>query len=134
MPYPVQQPHEVHFKGPFLHGVYRTLALGGRIVAFVLGVGPVLIGASLQKTAAFFRLPSRNPSKPVLMTPARSILGEMLLATVGHPKSPASASAEPFTRAQEYDKFYHGPDEVNLLEELSVATPSVPLFIKILLT
>ncbi|KAH9013852.1 hypothetical protein EDB84DRAFT_1680332 [Lactarius hengduanensis] len=36
MPYPVQQPHEVRFKGPFLHGVYRTLAHGGRIVAFVL--------------------------------------------------------------------------------------------------
>ncbi|KAH9000003.1 hypothetical protein EDB86DRAFT_2906972 [Lactarius hatsudake] len=81
---------------------------------------------------AFFRLPSRDPSvcltalitvreKPVLMTPARSVLAAMLLAKVGLPRSPASTSAEPFTGAQEYDEFYHGLDEVNLLEELSAA-------------
>ncbi|KAH8996441.1 TRAPP trafficking subunit Trs65-domain-containing protein [Lactarius hatsudake] len=81
---------------------------------------------------AFLRLPSRDPllcltasitvrEKPLLMTPARSVLAEMLLAAGGLPKSPASASAEPFTSAQEYDKFYHGLDEVNLLEGLSAA-------------
>ncbi|KAH8996448.1 hypothetical protein EDB86DRAFT_3077051 [Lactarius hatsudake] len=61
--------------------------------------------------------------KPVLMTPARSILAA-LLAVVGLPRSPASASAEPFTGAQEYEDFYHGLDEVNLLEELSAAPSS----------
>ncbi|KAH9171162.1 hypothetical protein EDB89DRAFT_1907177 [Lactarius sanguifluus] len=81
---------------------------------------------------AFLRLPSRDPllcltasitvrEKPLLMTPARSVLAEMLLAAGGLPKSPASASADPFTSAQEYDKFYHGLDEVNLLEGLSAA-------------
>ncbi|KAH9069768.1 hypothetical protein EDB83DRAFT_2370258 [Lactarius deliciosus] len=56
------------------------------------------------------------------MTPARSVLAAMLLAKVDLPRSPASASAEPFTGAQEYDEFYHhGLDEVNLLEELSAA-------------
>ncbi|KAH8999996.1 hypothetical protein EDB86DRAFT_2906868, partial [Lactarius hatsudake] len=81
---------------------------------------------------AFFRLPSRDTSvcltalitvreKPVLMTPTRSILATMLLAKVGLPGSSASASAEPFTGAQEYNEFYHGLDEVNLLEELSAA-------------
>ncbi|KAH9069759.1 hypothetical protein EDB83DRAFT_2370152, partial [Lactarius deliciosus] len=59
------------------------------------------------------------------MAPARSILAAMLLALVGLPRSPASASAEPFTSAQEYDEFYHhGLDEVNLLEELSAAPSS----------
>ncbi|KAH8993508.1 TRAPP trafficking subunit Trs65-domain-containing protein [Lactarius akahatsu] len=81
---------------------------------------------------AFLRLPSHDPllcltasitvrEKPLPMTPARSALAEMLLAAGGPPKSPASASAEPFTSAQEYDKFYHGLDEVNLLEGLSAA-------------
>ncbi|KAH9069777.1 hypothetical protein EDB83DRAFT_2674132 [Lactarius deliciosus] len=58
----------------------------------------------------------------------QSILAAMLLATVGLPRSPASASAEPFTGAQEYDEFYHGLDEVNLLEELSAGTPTAPSF------
>ncbi|KAH9016039.1 hypothetical protein EDB85DRAFT_2280112 [Lactarius pseudohatsudake] len=120
MPYPVQQPHEVRFKGPFLHGVYRTLAHGGRIVAFVLGVLFLLTlywlalttsfddgKAAVYRTCiivAFFRLPSawhathRRPSQV-----------------------PSVTSAEPFTSAQEYDEFYHGLDEVNLLEELSAA-------------
>ncbi|KAH9013851.1 hypothetical protein EDB84DRAFT_1639227 [Lactarius hengduanensis] len=84
---------------------------------------------------AFFRLPSAWHAthrsvltalitvreKLVLVAPARSILAAMPLATVGLPRSPASASAEPFTSAQEYDEFYHGLDEVNLLEELSAA-------------
>ena len=56
------------------------------------------------------------------MTPARSVLAAMLLAAGGLPKSPASASTEPFTNAQEYDKFYHGLNEVNLLEGLSAGT------------
>ncbi|KAH9000012.1 hypothetical protein EDB86DRAFT_2907144, partial [Lactarius hatsudake] len=62
--------------------------------------------------------------KPVLMTPARSILAALLLVVVGLPKSPVPASAEPFTGAQEYEDFYHGLDEVNLLEELSAAPSS----------
>ncbi|KAI9465379.1 TRAPP trafficking subunit Trs65-domain-containing protein [Lactarius psammicola] len=81
---------------------------------------------------AFLRLPSPDPllcitasitvrEKPVPMTPARSVLAAMLLAAGGLPKSPASAGTEPFTSAQEYDKFYHGLDEVNLLEGLSAA-------------
>ncbi|KAI9437616.1 TRAPP trafficking subunit Trs65-domain-containing protein [Lactarius indigo] len=81
---------------------------------------------------AFLRLPSRDPllcltasitarEKPVLMTPARSALAAMLLAAGGLPKSPASGNAEPFASAQEYDRFYHGLDEVNLLEGLSAA-------------
>ncbi|KAH9028895.1 hypothetical protein EDB85DRAFT_1892330 [Lactarius pseudohatsudake] len=105
MPYPVQQPHEA--------AVYRTCII-----------------------VAFFRLPSAWHAthrsvltalitvreKLVLVAPARSILAAMPLATVGLPRSPASASAEPFTSAQEYDEFYHGLDEVNLLEELSAAS------------
>ncbi|KAH8999990.1 hypothetical protein EDB86DRAFT_3075294 [Lactarius hatsudake] len=63
--------------------------------------------------------------KPVLMTTARSIVAALLLAVVDLPRSPASASTEPFTGAQEYEDFYHGLDEVNLLEELSAA-PSSP--------
>lgn len=81
---------------------------------------------------AFLRLPSLDPllcltasitvrEKPVPMTPARSVLATMLLAAGGLPESPVSASTEPFTSAQEYDKFYHGLDEVNLLEGLSAA-------------
>ena len=54
----------------------------------------------------------------------------MLLAVGGLPKIPASAGTEPFN-TQEYDKFYHGLDEVNLLEGLSAgihpsASASVP--------
>ena len=56
------------------------------------------------------------------MTPASSVLTEMLLAAGGLPKPPASASTEPFPSAQEYDKFYHGLDEVNFLEGLSAGT------------
>ncbi|KAH9174135.1 hypothetical protein EDB89DRAFT_2241899 [Lactarius sanguifluus] len=44
----------------------------------------------------------------------------MLLATVGLPRFPASASAEPITRAQEYNEFYHGLDEVNLRSFLQI--------------
>jgi hypothetical protein len=59
------------------------------------------------------------------MTPASSVLTAMLLAAGGLSKPPASASTEPSPSAQEYDKFYHGLDEVNLLEGLSAgANPS----------
>ncbi|KAI9448837.1 TRAPP trafficking subunit Trs65-domain-containing protein [Lactarius psammicola] len=94
---------------------------------------------------AFLRLPSPDPllcitasitvrEKPVPMTPARSVLAAMLLAAGGLPKSPASAGTEPFTSAQEYDKFYHGLDEVNLLEGLSAGTSPVRLYIHTILT
>jgi hypothetical protein len=93
--------------------------------------------ASFTLSAAFLRLPSREPllcltasitvrEKPVPMTPARSVLAAMLLAAGGLPTSPASASTEPFSSAQEYDKFYHGLDEVNLLEGLSAGTHLSP--------
>ena len=59
------------------------------------------------------------------MTPARNVLAAMLLAAGGFPKSLESASAEPHTKAPEHEKFYHGLDEVNLLEGLSAgAYPS----------
>ena len=58
----------------------------------------------------------------MLMTPARSVLTAMLLAVGGLPNPPASTSTESFTSAQEYDKFYHGLDKVNLHEGLSAGT------------
>ena len=90
---------------------------------------------SLTLSTAFLRLPSRDPllcltasitvrEKPVPITPARNVLAAMLLAAGGFPKSPASANTEPFASAQEYDRFHHGLDEINLLEGLSAGNYS----------
>jgi hypothetical protein len=68
------------------------------------------------------------------MTLASSVLTAMLLAAGGLPKPPESASTEPFPSAQEFDKFYHGLDEVNLLEGLSAGTHPSPSTFHIELT
>ncbi|KAH9159404.1 hypothetical protein EDB89DRAFT_2050164 [Lactarius sanguifluus] len=98
MPYPVQRPHERPSGYP------------------QPGTRPIGLSYSVDYRAG---------EKLVLMAPARSILATMLLATVGLPRFPASASAEPITRAQEYDEFYHGLDEVNLRSFLQVHRPSL---------
>ena len=68
------------------------------------------------------------------MMPASSVLTATLLAAGDLPKPPASASTEPFHGAQEYDKFYHGLDEVNFLEGLSAGNHASASTLRIALT
>jgi hypothetical protein len=63
------------------------------------------------------------------MTRARSALADMLTAAGGLPRSPKPALPESNNDANESEKFYHGLDEVNLLEGLSLGTHIFPPFL-----
>jgi hypothetical protein len=82
-------------------------------------------------SAAFLQLPFHDPllcltasitvrERPVPMTPARSELAAMLAAAGGLPQYPTPPRPEPLS--DEREEFYHGLDEVNLLEGLSSGT------------
>lgn len=79
---------------------------------------------------AFLRLPVRDPllcltatitvrEKPIPLTPARAVLAAMFKEAGGHPDLPQSARTVSFDDVPGMDNFYHGLDEVNLLEGLS---------------
>ncbi|KAI9457523.1 TRAPP trafficking subunit Trs65-domain-containing protein [Russula earlei] len=81
---------------------------------------------------AFLRLPIGDPllcltasvtvrERPMPMTPARTILATMFREAEVLPELAPQACTELFNDVYESDKFYHGLDEVNLLEGLSSA-------------
>ena len=94
------------------------------------GNGFIVPATNVPVLVAFLRLPVRDPllcltatitvrEKPIPLTPARAGLAAMFKEAGGHPDLPQSARAVSFDDVHGIDNFYHGLDEVNLLEGLS---------------
>jgi hypothetical protein len=82
-------------------------------------------------SVAFLPLAMRDPllcltasitvrERPLPMTSARATLAAMFQRAGSHPELSPAKPIESFDHAYEIDKFYHGLDEVNLLEGLNL--------------
>ena len=116
------------------HPVIGLLCIGCASTSVRYDNPSSVLGFHAALSTVFLQLPFQDPllcltasitvwEKPVLMSPARSVLAAVVAAAGGFTISPPSELLKIFNDTNKRDKSYHSLDEVNLLVGLSLGTP-----------